>query len=196
MARLLIVYGTTDGHTRKIAEAVAEHVACWGHAPTLADAATHPPSVDGWDAVIVCAPLRRQRHPQAVMRFVRDNVARLNQVPTAFFSVSLTAAGKDVSPARACADQFLAQTGWRPGMVRLVAGALRYTRYNWFVRWMMRRIARKNGGDTDTTRDHVYTDWRRLRRDVEAFLHSLPAAGEAEGVTMVRAGANGHLALV
>ena len=120
----------------------------------------------------------------------------MNHLPTAFFSVSLTAAAKDVSPAQTCADHFLAQTGWRPGMVRLVAGALAYTRYNWLVRWMMRRIARKNGGDTDTSRDYVYTDWQRLRDDIEEFLHTLPAADEADGVTVVRAAANGRLALV
>ena len=62
-------------------------------------------------------------------------------------------------------------------MLRLVAGALVYSRYNWLTRWMMRRIARKEGGDTDTARDYEYTDWDALRRDVEIFLaHAVPAA--------------------
>lgn len=197
MARLLIVYGTTDGHTRRIAEAVAQDVANLGHTAFAVNASTHPRlEADAQDAVIVCAPIRTGRHPAAVARFVRENLGRLNHLPTAFFSVSLTAAGKDVSPARACVDAFLAQTGWRPGMVRLVAGALLYTRYNWFVRWMMRRIARQNGGDTDVSRDYVYTDWQRLRDDVEAFLQLLPIAGDADGATMARAGADGRLSMV
>jgi menaquinone-dependent protoporphyrinogen IX oxidase len=43
---------------------------------------------------------------------------------------------------------------------------------------MMQRIARANGGDTDTSRDFDYTDWQRLREDVEEFvLSAVPAAG-------------------
>lgn len=188
MARLLIVFGTTDGHTRKIAEAVREYVAAFGHAAVVMDAATHPVlrGADAWDGVIVCAPIRRRRHPVAVARFVRDNRERLDHLPTAFFSVSLTAAGNDLAGARACVDEFVTETGWHPGMVRLVAGALLYTHYNWLVRWIMRRIARANGGDTDTSRDYDYTDWQRLREDVEEYvLLAVPAAGEERKLAVV-----------
>ena len=50
-----------------------------------------------------------------------------------------------------------------------VAGALPYTRYNWFIRRVMKRIAAKAGGDTDTTRDYEYTDWQDLRSFAEQF---------------------------
>lgn len=54
-------------------------------------------------------------------------------------------------------------------MRKLVAGALLYTRYNWIERWVMRRIVRKAGGDTDTSRDYEYTNWAELRAFVEQF---------------------------
>lgn len=185
MARLLIVYGTTDGHTRKIAQAVADYVAEFGHTPIVIDAAARPlpRRVDDCDGVIVCAPIRRRRHSPAAARFVRENLRWLDRLPTAFFSVSLSAGGneKAVAGARACADEFIAETGWHPGMVRLVAGALLYTRYNWLVRWMMRRIARAEGGDTDTSRDYEYTDWQHLREDVEEFILSAVPAAELPG---------------
>ena len=44
---------------------------------------------------------------------------------------------------------------------------------------MMKRIARQMGGDTNTSRDYVYTDWEKLRRDVDAFLDRLPAGASA-----------------
>jgi len=44
----------------------------------------------------------------------------------------------------------------------MIAGAILYTRYNWFICWAMKRIARKEGGSTDTTRDHDYTDWAQV----------------------------------
>ena len=54
-------------------------------------------------------------------------------------------------------------------VTKQVAGALPYTRYNWFIRLVMKRIAAKAGGDTDTTRDYEYTDWEDLRSFTEQF---------------------------
>lgn len=181
MARVLVVYGTTDGHTRKIAMKIAETACRRGHDAGVADAATGPTPAT-YDAVIVAAPLHRERQLPQVARFVRDNRAALGEMPTAFCSISLTAALPDPArqaEARACADAFLRDTGWRPDAVFLAAGALPYSKYGFFTRMMMKRIARKMGGDTDTSRDYVYTDWEKLRRDVDAFLDRLPAGVSA-----------------
>ena len=188
MSKVLIVYATTDGHTRKIAQAVSDYVAEFGHAPYVVDAATAPrlARADAWDAVIALAPVRVGKHVKSMAAFARANVERLTHLPTAFFSVSLSAAGRDTAAARACADAFVRDTGWRPGMVRLVAGALLYTRYNWFVKRMMRRISRAHGGDTDITRDFEYTDWQQLRADVEEFvLGAVPAPNARDRVLAV-----------
>ncbi|HYH78718.1 MAG TPA: hypothetical protein VEX86_02955 [Longimicrobium sp.] len=42
MARLLIVYGTTEGQTRKIARRAAEFARELGHAADVVDSATRP----------------------------------------------------------------------------------------------------------------------------------------------------------
>ena len=39
-----------------------------------------------------------------------------------------------------------------------------HTRYNPFLRFMMRLIASATGGSTDTSRDHEYTDWAAVDR--------------------------------
>ena len=172
MATLLIVYGTREGHTRAIAARIAGAAREAGHAAEVIAAALHP-SPAGHDAVIVAAPVHQLRHPPEVIRWVRDHRAALDRLPTAFFSVSLAAAlpgrGRrhDV---RENVDDFIRETGWRPGIARAVAGALAYTRYPFPTRVGMRLTARRLGLDTDTTRDHVYTDWEQLRRDVERFL--------------------------
>ena len=66
-------------------------------------------------------------------------------------------------------NRFFEKTAWTPTIRKIVAGALPYTRYNIFKRWMMRRIVRKAGGDTDITRDYEYTDWS----DLSAFARTL-----------------------
>ena len=66
-------------------------------------------------------------------------------------------------------DRFVADTGWHPQRLVPVAGALRYSQYNFAVRMLMKRIARESGGSTDTTRDHEYTDWTALEQFVDQF---------------------------
>jgi menaquinone-dependent protoporphyrinogen oxidase len=53
---------------------------------------------------------------------------------------------------------------------------------------MMRRIASREGGDTDTSRDHEYTDWERLRQQVEAFLEPLRSVDMEAELEAVPAG--------
>ena len=59
---------------------------------------------------------------------------------------------------------FLEQTGWRPDRVQSVAGALRYSRYNWALRFVMKWIASKAAGPVDASQDYEYTDWSGLER--------------------------------
>ena len=42
-------------------------------------------------------------------------------------------------------------------------GKLAYTQYGFVKRWFMRRIAEREGGPTDTSRDHDLTDWPAVR---------------------------------
>ena len=64
-------------------------------------------------------------------------------------------------------DAFLSDTCWHPCRTRALAGALVYSKYNFVMRYIMRRIARESGGDTDTSKDYVYTDWKRLDEFVD-----------------------------
>ena len=50
------------------------------------------------------------------------------------------------------ANKFVKDTGWRPARAVPVAGALAYSKYNFFIRFVMKRIARKAGAPTDTSR--------------------------------------------
>jgi menaquinone-dependent protoporphyrinogen oxidase len=87
-------------------------------------------------------------------------------------SVSLAAAGDSEEDKRGlaeCLERFLATTGVRPVVVEHVAGAFRYTEYDFLKRWAMKYIAWRKGQPTDTGRDYEYTDWDALARFAEAF---------------------------
>lgn len=177
MARVLVVYGTTEGQTAKIAAHVGDtarrlgHDVIVRHAPDLVDEA-----LGEYDAIIVGASLHEGRYQRAVRDFVARHAAALSSRPSAFFSVSLAAASRDpaerAEPVR-IAERFTAQLGWKPARIASFAGALKYTQYSWLKRMLMKHIAAKEGGATDTTRDHEYTDWDAVTRFVEELAAEL-----------------------
>jgi menaquinone-dependent protoporphyrinogen oxidase len=54
--------------------------------------------------------------------------------------------------------------------VEHVAGAFRYTEYDFFKRWAMKLIAREHGQPTDTSKDYELTDWSRLDAFCQRFI--------------------------
>jgi len=175
MSSILVVYGTTEGQTRKIAEFIANTIRAHGIEVETVDSATEhatqlrrPPG-----AAIVCASLHQHRYQSSVLHFVRHNRTWLAEIPTAFVSVSLTAVLTDEpsrDELRKAAESFFDEARWTPDVTLHVPGALRYTEYDYFKRLVMKLIARHHGGDTDTSRDHEYTDWDALTRFVQNFL--------------------------
>jgi menaquinone-dependent protoporphyrinogen oxidase len=190
MIRILVVYGTTDGHTAKIAGVIADTLRADGAVVDVHRSGGTNCRPDGYDGVIVAAPVRGGRYQKSVRRWVRAHAGALNGTTTAFVSVCLGVLQRDPAVDRTLEtiiNGFLSETGWKPLTTKVVAGALPYTRYHWFIRLVMRRIAAKAGGDTDTTRDYEYTDWPDLRRFTEKFslLVARPATASAvETVTV------------
>jgi menaquinone-dependent protoporphyrinogen oxidase len=99
-------------------------------------------------------------------------LSALSAVRTALVSVSLTAV-KDPAAAENYIHELIRRTGWLPSTFSMVAGAETYTRYGWFTRWIMKRIAVKEGRVPDLTKDHEYTDWEAVERFAREFATSL-----------------------
>jgi menaquinone-dependent protoporphyrinogen oxidase len=101
-----------------------------------------------------------------VSAWIRQHAGALRETPSAFLSVCLMAADKSPKAQTAVSElmrTFVTSCGWKPHCLKPVSGALLYSKYGWFTRWMMKRISARHGGDTDTTRDYEYTDWADLR---------------------------------
>ena len=171
--RILVIHGSFDGQARRIAHRMAEVVGRGGHeVRTLAvqDGGVAA-GIDWSDAVIVGGAIRYGRHQPELERAVKECRAQLGERPSAFFSVCMSAAGPNAKPATAWGyiDQFITRTGWQPGRIASFAGALPWSRYNFFIRFMMRIIVGMAGGDTDTSRDYEYTDWAAVDRFAAEF---------------------------
>ena len=182
--QVLIFYGTSYGQTAKVADVIGDYLTNHGVEVVLVDGDSPPPIlwVGDFDGVIVGASVIFGRHQRSVRRFVRDNHEALNALPSAFFSVSGSASSGDERGqrhARKSIDEFLRETGWHPTLSESVAGAMAYRKYNPFIRWMMKRIAKRNGEPTDTSRDHELTDWAQVERFAESFVNALYSGKEA-----------------
>ena len=178
MARVAFCYGTTEGQTGVVAERMAAVLEDAGHDPALFHVGHLPTdfSLADYDAVVIGASIHVGSHQASVTRFVADHVDELNRLPSAFFSVSLTAAeGTEEAweTARSMLADFLAETGWEPDATAVVPGALRNSQYGTLKRFVMKRIAKRAGGGTDTSRDYEYTDWDEVASFAAAFADAL-----------------------
>lgn len=176
-ARVLVVYHSVEGQTERVAARIDEVLRDEDVEVVLARAADAP-SPDGFDGVVAGGSIHASNHSRQLTGYLRDHHEALNALPAALFQVSLTSA--DESPEKmAEAGQYVSSlldaTGFDPDIVARFAGALAYTRYGYLKRKLMVRIAGKDGGDVDTSRDHDYTDWEAVEafaRDVAAYVRS------------------------
>jgi len=178
--RAVVFYATRQGQTRRIAEHIASGLRAHQVEADLYNVKTPPPSIDWscYDWACIAASVHAGHHEPEMVAFVKAHRQELERRRGAFLSVTLSEAGAEdvraapgrreqsAADAQRMIDVFVQETGWRPARVLPVAGALAYSRYNFIVRWVMKRIARKAGAPTDTSRDYEFTDWSRLDRFV------------------------------
>ena len=177
---ILVLYGTTHGQSGKIASAVATSMRAEGAAVTVANVNEvwrHDPRA--FTSIVVVAPVHAGKFPGAVRQWARRHRVSLASRPAAFVAVCLAIVHRTPKvdqDLRTILENFSAATGWRPTETKIVAGALKYTKYGWLTRWMMKRIVAKAGGDVDTSRDFEYTDWDDLHEFSIRFLRQVNAA--------------------
>lgn len=180
MSTFLVLYGTGEGQTAKVASRVADSIEDRGHDVRSVDVGNVPEdfSLTSFDAVVVGSSIHVGKHNERVRDFVKQNRDGLALRPTAFFQLSLSSAVDDPerrAEAAEYVDTLLEEVDWHPDRIALFGGALRYSKYGFLKRLMMKRIARDATGDVDTSRDYEYTDWE----EVEAFAKDFAGFVEA-----------------
>jgi menaquinone-dependent protoporphyrinogen oxidase len=182
MPRILIIYATREGQTGKVAREIAGHLRQAGADVQLLDAREAIPAaqvdVGFFDLLVFGASMHAGGLERELVGFVNARAADIRTKRRSFFLVLLSAATRDpglrsqsLAGARA---KMNAQLQVPFEETEMIAGALKYSRYPLPLRWLMKRIAAKAGGDTDTSRDYEYTDWAQ----VEAYARRLADACE------------------
>ncbi len=165
MANTLLVYATTDGHTRKISQRLQEVMEAGGDAVTVLPIG-EAQSIDltGYEKIVIGASIRYGKHAREVTDFIARNLEQLRSRPSAFFSVNLVARKpeKDQPDTNPYVRRFLRKIPWKPVYVAVFAGRLDYPRYTPLDRWIIRMIMWITRGPTDPTAIVEFTDWAKV----------------------------------
>jgi menaquinone-dependent protoporphyrinogen oxidase len=163
MPHVLVLYASKHGHTEKIASRIASAAEQAGADVDLLEVGKAAlVSAEGYDTLVLGASIHAGKHQHEIVEWAKTHAATLSSKPSAFFSVSLTAAD-DTDEARATTqqylDEFLELTGWTPTRTQTFAGSLQYLEYDFATRLVIRLMMKRSGRPTDTSHDHDYTDW-------------------------------------
>lgn len=180
--KVLVVYGSTHGHTARVAERIAERVRAAGFEVSV----TGRPSeadVGDFDAVVVGARVHGSRYPWKITRFIRRQQKGLSTRPSAFFSVSLlqlSRSERQRSVTASLPERILPKLAWKPDVTAVIGGALCWRTQYGILTPLFKRLWRGTLGEQlDITQPlQVFTDWGAVDHFTDAFLRV--AAGQLD----------------
>ena len=97
MAKILLLYSTTDGHTIEICKRIQSVIEQSGAEVVLRDLKDEPDlpdrdlGPDTFNKIVIGASIRYGKHQPLVTNFIKRNQAVLEAHPNAFFSVNVVA---------------------------------------------------------------------------------------------------------
>lgn len=90
MATILILYSSTDGHTRKICNRLQQVIEQLGHQVTLVSIENESQvDLHAFDKIVIGASIRYGKHSPKITDFINRNKQLLDSKPNAFFQSTL-----------------------------------------------------------------------------------------------------------
>ena len=169
--KALVLYSSRDGQTHAIASYIGNVLREEGECDVIDLQDADKLDLARYGRVMIGASIRYGHFSPLLDKFAKRHADLLNAMPSAFFSVNLTARKpeKRTPQTNAYTRKFLLSTPWQPAMCNVFAGALRYPRYGWLDKVMIQLIMRMTGGETDTRKEVEYTDWNQVKQFAADF---------------------------
>ena len=164
MKKILIIYSTTDGHTKKICNYISEKLEQNFRSKIISLGKSENIDLTKYDLTIVGASIRYGKHKSELYSFIHKNLAQLNSIDCAFFSVNAVARKDNKSSAdtNPYMLKFLKNTNWKPKNLAVFAGKIDYSKYKVLDKFMIRFIMWLTDGPTNISNVHEFTDWNRV----------------------------------
>ncbi len=160
----LIIFSTTDGHTKKICERIVNFLNNEKLVKIVSLEEATKLDLSEFQRIIVGASIRYGKHSKELYKFIKLNKRILDQKESVFFSVNVVARKyeKNAPETNPYIKKFLKVSKWQPKKLGVFAGKVDYPSYNIFDKYIIKLIMFITGGPTDTSKSYEFTDWSKV----------------------------------
>ena len=168
---LLIIYSSTDGHTKIICEKIINNLKNSNNVELVSLDQARNLDLSKFNKIVIGASIRYGRHSGDLYKFIKFNKDILERKATAFFSVNVVARKIEKSDPETnpYIKKFLKISNWKPRKIAVFAGKVDYPKYRFFDKYIIKLIMFITKGPTDTTQTYEFTNWSK----VDAFAKEL-----------------------
>ena len=164
MTKSLIIYSSTDGHTKTICERIVNFSKDRNTVKIISLDQVTEFDLSKFDKIIIGASIRYGKYSKKLYRFIQSNRNLLNDKQNTFFSVNVVARkpNKNTPDTNPYIKKFLKISNWKPKKIGVFAGKVDYPKYNFFDKYMIKFIMFITDGPTDTSQSYEFTDWSKV----------------------------------
>ena len=169
--KILILYSSIDGHTKKICSFISSklkqnHIIEMNEINNDEDFKFY-----FYDFIIIGASIRYGAYRKSFLKFINENHIELQKSKTAFFSVNIVArkSEKNSINTNPYIKKFFKLSKWKPNIIEVFAGKLDYPKYNFINKIIIKFIMWITNGPTNTDIVVEFTNWN----DVEKFTNNI-----------------------
>ena len=128
MSSFLIIYSSTDGHTKIICERITNFLNDGNLVKLLSLEEAKKIDLSNFEKIIIGASIRYGKHSKELYKFINLNKNILDQKKSAFFSVNVVARKpeKNTAETNPYIYKFLKMSKWKPNIIRVFAGKVDY----------------------------------------------------------------------
>jgi menaquinone-dependent protoporphyrinogen oxidase len=136
-ARILVAYVSPKGSTAEIAQAVGKELQSSGYSVDVVEMKSVP-ALEGYDAVVIGAPLYMGKVVGDMAKFIRKHIDSLEKVPVAAFSVGMSPVDKNpASMEKATTIFHHALAPLEPVAETIFAGKVDPAKLSFMQKWMI-----------------------------------------------------------
>ena len=164
MSKFLIIYSTTDGHTKKICQRIKNFLTDGNLVELLSLEDSKKVDLSNFEKIIIGASIRYGKHSKELYKFINLNKNVLDKKKSAFFSVNVVARKpeKNTAETNPYINKFLKLSKWKPNKISVFAGKVDYPNYKFFDKYIIKFIMFITKGPTDTSKSYEFTDWSKV----------------------------------
>ena len=166
MPETLIIYSSTDGHTKNICERLANFFSNTNSTRIISLLEATKFDLSKYNQIVIGASIRYGKYSKNLYKFINLNKNILEQKNSVFFSVNVVARKpeKNTPDTNPYVKKFLKVSKWKPKKIGVFAGKVDYPNYNFINKNIIRFIMMITNGPTDTSQSFEFTNWEEVKK--------------------------------